>query len=406
MIPQHLLWLSLFLLIISALWHYSKNTPIPAVVWIFLFGISYGILNYYSPLSKFDLPSINLSPEIILNVFLPILIYDSARKLKFKKLYTVWLEAGVLATIGVLISSAVLGLLFALITGIPLTHGLIFGVALSPTDPIAISAICKDFKLSQRLNTLIESESLLNDAVAILLFTSIVSFTISNKPLGFSDSFISLTILIIGAIIWGLFTGYICLQFLRWWKGLHELVSGAILPLICIYVTFVVGEHFLAVSGVIAVMCASMVISSIQFQSKKHHDDILPQLEGIWTFIADLAYAFIFFNLGLRIAEHIFEPIWHIVPWIVLSLILARAISVYAIGGAFNQFKIKIPNTWLMVLNFGGLKGALSIALITLIPEDYPHKNLFLCGAFALAAFTLIVNVLGLRWYLSRNKQL
>ena len=159
-----------FLLGISAIEHYFRNSVIPPICWVLLAGIAYGAATRNPAL---PLPELQLEPHVVMFVFLPILIFDSSRKLEWPELKSVGVEAGVLASIGVIACMVLIGLPVAWITGMPLLDALLFGAIISATDPIAVSAIFDRFEFPEKLRTLIEGESLLNDGTAVILFTTL-----------------------------------------------------------------------------------------------------------------------------------------------------------------------------------------------------------------------------------------
>ena len=169
--------------------------------------------------------------------------------------------------------------------------------------------------------------------------------------------------------------------------------------------TFILAEHFLHISGVISVMSCTMLMVSNHSHLRRHtrqEKKADAYFNQFWNFLAELTNMVLFFILGIGIGNHFFAIPWATAPFVILILIMSRSVVIYSTGGLFRLVRSPIPMSWQHVLNIGGLKGALSIALILLIPEDYQYKTLFHCAAFVMILFSLIGNSIAMRWYLSR----
>jgi CPA1 family monovalent cation:H+ antiporter len=117
-----------------------------------------------------------------------------------------------------------------------------------------------------------------------------------------------------------------------------------------------------------------------------------------------LANAVLFFILGVEIGSHTGDITWILMPGVIAALLITRSVVVYGFGFAFRIFRIRLPWSWQHTLNLGGLKGALSVALILMIPKEYPYRDYFLFAALAMVLFTLIGNTLAMRLYLAKVK--
>ena len=397
------LFICLFLLGISAVLHYSKNSVLPSVCWVLITGIAYGLLNHFEiP----GLPHLHLEPELVFFVLLPILIFDSSRKIPFRELKSVLIEAGFFATLGLVGVALLIGFPFAIITKIPFLDAIFFGTIMAATDPVAVAAIFKNFSFPEKLSVLVEGESLLNDGPGVILYVIMSSILLKASAFSFQDSALKFSGAVIGAVIFGLVMGGITVSLTKRWHEVHDQFIGALLPLIGVYLTFIIAEHFLHVSGVISVMFCTMAMVGYHSKFQRKHtskeekaDDFF---NDFWDFLADLANNVLFFILGVGIGNHFYGISWSTIPFIIIILILSRSVVVYSSGTLFKVIGRSIPMNWLHVLNIGGLKGALSIALILLIPEEYEYRQLFHCSAFVMILFSLIGNSIAMRWYLNR----
>ena len=167
-VVHSLVFVCFFLIALCAITHYFRKSPLPVVCWVVLFGVGYGILQKFIPTK---LPLIHLSPDVILYIFLPVLIFDSSRKLRIKIAMRVALPSILLATLGIILSAFVMALPIRLFSNLPWIDILFFCVIMSATDPVAVSAIFKVFPAPEKLKMLVEGESLLNDGTTVILFS-------------------------------------------------------------------------------------------------------------------------------------------------------------------------------------------------------------------------------------------
>ncbi len=147
-ITDVILYICVFLFGVSAIQHYFRKSLIPQVCWVLLAGVLYGVAT-----SNFDLilPQLKITPDIVLYVLLPVLIFDSSRTIPVKTLNQVLFQAGFYATIGVLVTMFLIAIPFSFITGIPFLDAIFLGAIMAATDPVAVGAIFKNFSFPERL---------------------------------------------------------------------------------------------------------------------------------------------------------------------------------------------------------------------------------------------------------------
>jgi len=403
-IVDGLVFVCLFLIGLCAIGHYFRKSSLPIVCWFVLFGAAYGILRR----SLFqELPELLLSSDLILYIFLPILIFDSSRKLVPKTSIKVMIPAIMLATLGIVASMFLMALPLSLLSSIPWLDILLFCAMMSATDPVAVTAVFASFPVPEKLRMLIEGESLLNDGTTIILFTLLTGRVIEGHELLFERGISVFVLSVAESVAIGALAGWGCMLLLRKWKALKDHFVGPLFPLLCIYLVFCVTQAKLDVSGVIAVMAATLVMRGI-FHGIKEHADLPTRSEiefyrGFWDFLGDLANAILFFMLGVEIGVHSGEIVWRLLFASVVALLFARSAVVYGFGMVFRCMGVSVPKAWQHVLNLGGLKGALSIALVLMLPRDYAYREVFLLAALTMSLFTLLVNTLALRGYLKAH---
>ncbi|MDF7826016.1 cation:proton antiporter [Pontiellaceae bacterium B12227] len=397
-----LVFVCFFLIALCAISHYFRNSPLPVVCWVVLFGTGYGIVQKFT---LTELPWIRLSPDVILYILLPVLIFDSSRKLRMKIALRVALPSVLLATLGILLSMFAMALPIRLLTDLPWMDVLFFCAIMSATDPVAVSAIFKVFPVPEKLKMLVEGESLLNDGTTVILFSLMFGKVVEGHELLFSQGVLKFVLSMGAAILMGMAAGWACMALMRNWKALKSHFIGPLMPLLFVYLVFCAAQAGLDVSGVMAVMAATITMKLVLL---KYPKEIMPGRELVefdrdfWNFLSELANSILFFMLGAEIGAHSCEFHWRLLLISLASLLMARSVVVYGFGAALRLVRIRIPLAWQHVLNLGGLKGALSVALVLMIPQDYAYRNLFLLAALVMCLFTLVFNTLGLRVYMKK----
>ena len=183
-----------------------------------------------------------------------------------------------------------------------------------------------------------------------------------------------------GAIPIGLLLGWLVGKLVLFWQEQNRF-SGLSLTLILCYGTFILAEDYLHTSGVITVLCAALVFT--QTRCGPVHAHHMDTFHAFWEYLNTLASGVLFFSLGATVGHHAFFVSW-VVPGVIVLLLLSRAILVY--GGAFllRGVNTDLPASWQHILMLGGLRGAVSAALVLLIPADYPYRIEFVCLVFVL----------------------
>jgi CPA1 family monovalent cation:H+ antiporter len=305
-----------------------------------------------------------------------------------------------LATLGIVASMFVMAVPVRLFTHLPWIDTLFLCSIMATTDPVAVAAIFKVFHIPEKLKMLIEGESLLNDGTTVILFSLLFSKVIEKHELIFHQGIVFFVLTVLGSILLGGLTGWFCVSLMRYWKALKSHFIAPLMPLLFVYLVFCIAQAWFEISGVLAVMAATL---TMRIAIGRYPPEEMPghmQREfynGFWDFLGDLANAILFFMLGAEIGSAAGVVEWQLIGVSLIALLLARSVVVYTFGTAF-----RLPLPWQNVLNLGGLKGALSIALILMIPKEYAFRRDFLNAALAMCIFTLLVNPLALRAYLKK----
>jgi CPA1 family monovalent cation:H+ antiporter len=366
-----------------------KRTNLPYTVGLVIVGIAIGTLSdsfhWFGPLTE-----LTLSPEIILFVFLPTLIFESAFNLDSRLLAKNLAPVLTLAAPGLLISTGIVGALLAWLTPLSLGPALLFGALASATDPVAVIALFKEVGAPKRLTILVEGESLFNDATAIVLFGIILSVlsggAFTAATLG--DGVIEFFVVFLGGIAVGAVIGYLMIRSIALADD-DPLVEVALSTVVA-YAAFIVADHYLHVSGVMATVGAGLVIGTIG--STRFVPEVRHYLHQFWEYAGFVANSLIFLMVGITVklgvlAEHI-QP----VLWTIVVALVARALVVFGLIPVVNRVPGVEPIARRMqaVLYWGGLRGAVALALVLSLPESFPQRDLLIAMAVGLVLFTLL----------------
>ena len=392
------------LAMLSVIKHYSKRYLIPSDTWVLIAGLLYGI-----GLKKFGLdnfPRFELHPQVIILVFLPLLIFVSGRLIKPGGLKSEVVPISFFATIGVVITAFLIGAPLAWVLDIPLLQGLLIGAAAGATDPAAVASIFHNFRIPERLGLIVEGESLFNDGTTVVFFGLISGLVFGGKVFDLGGSLATFFWAISAALPLGIVFGRLAAALLNRWQERHISYDLSI-TLVMIYIVFLIAEELLHVSGVIAVLMASITFCRYRVREKNPDTKAEPKsnnIDDFWDYMAMIANGILFFSLGVTTGLHDFSEVPSIAIIIaVASMVFARCLVVY--GGSFllNGVRSQLSIQWQHVLVLGGLRGAISAALILMIPQSYPYRGAFLCLIVSMIVFTLVVQPVLLRVYLKKN---
>ncbi|MCK5668830.1 MAG: cation:proton antiporter, partial [Gammaproteobacteria bacterium] len=240
-----------------------RNLPIPYTVFLVILGIILGTIAR-NDVSMHVLLDFQLTPDIVLFLFLPALIFESAFNLNARQLVKDLFPVLVLAVPALLISTAFIGTGLWYFLEIELVLALLFGALISATDPVAVISLFKELGAPERLTILVEGESLLNDATAIVVFKIILLFALSGAAFTWADAggavFDFFKVFVGGALV-GAVIGFVLSEFLH--KLFSSLGAFMIMTIVVAYSCFVVAEHILHVSGVMAVVASAITMGML-----------------------------------------------------------------------------------------------------------------------------------------------
>jgi len=325
--------------------------------------------------------------DLIFFVFLPVLIFESAfntdARLLVRNLFPVLFLAIPLMLLSTLITAALVYAGIAHPAGFPWIAALLTGALLSATDPVAVVALFKQLGVSERLVVLIEGESLFNDATAIVVFgilLSVASNTADSVTIG-TASMLLLKVFSGGVLIGGIVG--LCILVIS--RCLQESILKALLTVISAYLAFVVAESLLHVSGVIAVLVTGLILGN------EPHTDKTDFTHELWEFNAFTANALVFLLMGVTVTLGMFEERWLAMLIGIISIVLARSFGIFVFVPLLSKLAPIEPigRPFQVVMIWGGLRGAVTLALALSLPTTLEYWWTIQSIAFGVVLFTL-----------------
>lgn len=330
-------------------------------------------------------PELPLSRELMFNIFLPPLVFEGALQLDWRRFRGELPLTLTLAFAGVAIASILVALGMHAIMGWSFIGAALFAVLISATDPVSVIACFREMGCDRRVSMVVESESLLNDGVAAVGFAVCLSIASGASPDVMAIVPAFLWTLAGGAVVGLVVSGAILMMVGRTDDPLVEIA----LTTIAAYGSFLIAEYLMA-SGIISTLVAGLLIGSggTRFLSRSGRD----RVRAAWEYFAFLANSFVFILMGMTEASQPLRDLGFIGAAVAILLVLAgRVFAVYPLALLFRGSRWRLPASYQHVLFWGGLRGALALALALAVPPSVPERGAIILTAFAVVAFSILV---------------
>ncbi|MCB1540016.1 MAG: cation:proton antiporter [Rhodoblastus sp.] len=380
--------LGLILLTASLVAIASRRLKLPYSVGLVIAGIALALLP-----TTIDLP---LSRDLIFNIFLPPLVFEAALQLEWKAFRRDLPLTGLLAFLGVAIAAAFVAAGMHYAVGWSWIGAALFGALIAATDPVSVIAAFREMSVERRLSMIVESESLLNDGAAAVAFALLLGIA-AGQGMAPSGIALSLAWTVVGGVAVGVaVAGALLLIAGRTDDHLVEIT----LTTIAAYGSFLFAEHF-HMSGVLATLSAGLLVGnfgmmrSIAEASREH-------VIGFWEYVAFLANSIVFILIGGHEAHQRIDMVATAAVIAILLVLVSRALSVYLLSAAFIPTSLRIDARYQHVLVWGGLRGALALALALALPDNVPERDVIVAVAFAVVAFSIFVQGLTMPWLIRK----
>ncbi len=375
---------------------------VPYTVALVVVGILLVQLAEAFPAALDPVLELELPPEAVFFVFLPALVFESAFNMEARDLRENLAPVLVLAIPGLLISTGLVAVAMHTAVGMDWPLAFLLGSILSATDPVGVIALFQQLGAPKRLTVLVEGESLFNDATAIVL------------------SKILLGVVLAGSVTTGVVVSGVGEFFLVFFGGLLVgwaaaavvgLVLGRVkadafieitLTLVLAYAAFILAEETLHLSGVMATLVSGMMIGG--WGRRKISPELTEQLERFWEYLAGLANALVFLMVGLRVDLQALASNLNYLIWAILAMLVSRALVIYGVIPIVGRLPGTEPidRRYQTVMFWGGLRGAIALAIALSLPE-FEGREVVIAVTMGAVLFTLLVPGLTMeklvRWF-------
>lgn len=393
-----------------------KHSRLPYTVGLFAIGIILGVMNRTGVFQS--LPELhdavssvaNINPDLILYLFLPILIFDAAYELNLHIFKKTLANATLLAAPGLIICMLLTGaLMMGVATFIPgfeswtWAFALMFGALISATDPVAVVALLHELKTSKRFSTLVDAESLLNDGTGIVCFMLFFGAYAAGETTHASP-----IITFIREVGLSTLLGFLLARIVIWFItriNSEEMVQNSVI-ILAAYLTFILSQYYLGVSGVIALVAFGLTVTYVGKPRLKPQVNTF--MEHFWELLTYIANTLIFILVGVVIAEKV-DFSWGALGVLILiyiALNLIRFAMIMLLYPVMKRLGYGLTRRESVILTWGGLRGALAMTLALMvsytpaIPEDIRSQVLFFTAG--IVTLTLCINATTMRTLLNR----
>lgn len=379
---------ALLLLISAVVAMLTRRLRLPYSVGLVAAGIFLALL----PFS----PSVSLTKDLLFTVLLPPLIFEAAFDLSWKRLRRELPLVLLLATLGVVLAAGVTAVGMHFLANWPWFSALVFGVLIAATDPVSVIATFKEAGAHGRLLLLVESESLFNDGTAAVLFAVCLELASGHSitPMALTAR---LLITVGGSLVCG---GVVAGGVLLLAGHTDDHLVEITFTTVAAYGSFLLAEH-LRLSGVLATLMAGLILGNAGTLGAIS-DRGREAVQAFWEYGAFVANSLVFLLIGMREARQNFLAIGWSILIAILLVTLGRAVAVYPCCALYTKSALRVSGRHQHVLFWGGLRGALALALALGLPAEVPQRESIVTVSFAVVAFSVFVQGLTLTPLLRR----
>ena len=341
-------------------------------------------------------PTTALSPELVLDLLLPPLLFEAAFALRWKPLARMSFPVSILATFGVAVSAIVGATVLVVTAGLPWSLALLFGVLVAATDPVAVVAFFQNAQVAPELRALVEGESLLNDGIAVVLVGVLGELTVGSHL----DPVLVLRNLVwvaVGGLVVG---GVVGLAGSLLARGTSDYLVEATVSVATAYGSYLIAEQ-LHVSGVLAVVATGSVFGNFgrRFGLSRQTEE---SIDLLWRFFAFIANSLVFLLLGSAVVPSALVQLGPLIGLGVVAALLGRAVAAYGLGGLLAAVTKSPPLAWRHVLFWGGLRGALPVVVAIAVSEKFQLDPLLHELVLSVVLVTLFIQGITLQPVLAR----
>ena len=388
-LEQFLIVLSVSLAVATTSRVFSWLRQIPYTLLLVIVGLCLAFVN---------IRLVSLSPELILEIFLPPLLFEAAWNIKWKSLKENFTPVIFLAIFGVVISITGVSFGLSYFTDLSLPTALLIGASLSATDPVSVVALFRELGASKKLTTVMEGESLFNDGVAVVAFVLLVGIPLGTEQFSLTNTIVQFSTFVGVGVGAGLLIGF----------GISYLTQRFDLPLVeqsltlvSAYGTYLVTEK-LGGSGVIGVVTVGVILGNFGSRIGMNPRTRLVVSE-FWDFLAFFVNSIVFLLIGDQIKIADLSVNFDLILVAITSVVISRFVSIFLLCNISNLITVNDLNLREQtILWWGGLRGSVSIALALSVPIVLSGRQEVIETVFGVVLFTLLVQGLTTKFFLQK----
>ena len=330
-------------------------------------------------------PTVHLTKELLFTALLPPLIFEAAFHLDWQQLRRDLAVVLVLATLGVALSAGVTAVGMHYLAHWSWLGCAVFGILIAATDPVSVIATFRETGARGRLVLLVEAESIFNDGTAAVAFGAAVTFALGRTPAPL-QTLVTLAATVVGGLMCGALVASLALLLAG--RTEDHLVEIAFTT-VAAYGSFLLAEH-LQLSGVLATLTAGLLMANYRSLG-----EISPRgkeaVEAFWEYAAFMANSLVFLLIGMYGAHANLMAVWIPAAAAILLVTLGRAAAIYPCCLLFRWSGLRVTARHQHVLFWGGLRGALALALALGLPPEVPMRDRIVTVSFAVVGFSVFV---------------
>jgi CPA1 family monovalent cation:H+ antiporter len=381
----------------------TRRLAVPYTLGLVIVGLLIGVLNL--------MPEVRLTPDLVLFVFLPGLLFEGSWSLSVARLRANWLPTFLLAVPGLLLALVLIALPLHFFVGLSWIDAFLLASILSPTDPVAVLGLFRQLKINENLSTIIEGESLFNDGVAGALYQTFLALVLMTVDGGHLTPDVlwwqgieTLALEAGGGILVGLICGFLVSRFVR---HIDEPLIETTITIVTAYGVYLLAD-LAHMSGILAVIVAGLIFGSYG-QAQSMSERTREVVDNFWNMAAFLVNALLFLLVGAQLNLSLFltspnaSRLAFTAVLAIIAVLVARFIMVIGIlpRRPSSQPGVHL-RAWRFVIFWSGLRGALSLALVLALPLEVPDREILIFATYAVVLFTLLVQGFSLRLLLKR----
>lgn len=375
----------------AALLKLSNRFRIPYPSMLALAGVGVAVLPFA--------PTVEISPDLALALFIPPALFDIAYDTSPRELRRLWMPVVSLALMAVLLTTGVVAWLAWAMIGLPLAAAIVLGAIVAPPDAAAASAAMSQLGLPRRTLAVLEGESLLNDASALLIFGAAMSFVQAHGSSG--STLTHLLLAAPGGVAFGVVAGIAYRYLRRWFAGT---LSVRVVEFASTWAVWLVAER-LELSAILAIVAFAMYLGQFTSEHLSARDRL--HSYSVWESVVFMLNVLAFLLMGLQ-ARSVVAALQGpellqgalIASLVLLAVIVVRILWVmtYALGvhSVIRCFsgppQVPHPDWRLgLVISWSGMRGLVTLATALALPQEFPGRDIIILSAFVVVQGTLVL---------------